>query len=350
MRPLLDTVMTPPRETVHRVSRRAVLLSVVAVVGVVALVNAAAALWLARTPRDLGAQVVQAKWSNVDVAAAQGDEPVDVLLVGDSSCNQGVLPALLTEGTPLRALNLCTIGFGTVADDAWLLADYIARVGAPKTVVVIHSWDVWPRDTSALRATLWTIPGGPPRWDSYAPELPLGAWERFVARWGAWMPLYTRAATLRQALRAPGAASVGSFTPDGFMEPPGVAGAVADRVAEQLRRTQAAPWSVSAWNEEAALALIALAEAHDVRVVFASGPVHEDLLNAPSFTGWMDEYTAWARALADEHPHVAAAAPFYEAIPREEMESADHTNRAGAEHFTRTLGERLREAGEHAAD
>ncbi|MEB3229478.1 MAG: hypothetical protein VKJ64_00600, partial [Leptolyngbyaceae bacterium] len=59
------------------------------------------------------------------------EEPIDWLVLGDSSCNQGVIPEILSRELGGTTLNLCIFGPLLVFNDAWMLEQHIRQVGPP---------------------------------------------------------------------------------------------------------------------------------------------------------------------------------------------------------------------------
>src|SRR5438128_2449200 len=109
------------------------------VLALVALANTAALFVLSRHPVNHGYKVIGAKWELL----REQERPVDWLVLGDSSGNQGVVPAVLSERLGGSSLNLCTVGDLLAVNDAWMLETYIGTVGAPRKVLMVHAYDIW---------------------------------------------------------------------------------------------------------------------------------------------------------------------------------------------------------------
>jgi hypothetical protein len=70
-------------------------------------------------------------------AAARQGEPVDVLVLGDSSGLMGVDPRIIREQTTLSAYNLCTVSWLGVEGNRVLLDQFIATHGQP-SIIIYH--------------------------------------------------------------------------------------------------------------------------------------------------------------------------------------------------------------------
>src|SRR5262245_5791244 len=130
-----------PEELQIACTWRSVAWSIVGAIAVVAILNVAAMGILGAWSTNIGYRLVQEKW---DLLMRQRS-PVEWLVLGDSSCNQGVVPAVLDEELRTTSLNLCTIGDMMLVGDAWMLRSYLQRVGVPRHVVMVHVYDIWGR-------------------------------------------------------------------------------------------------------------------------------------------------------------------------------------------------------------
>jgi hypothetical protein len=94
--------------------------------------NLVAGQMLEGSTPNRGYWLIQKKWEIL----RDLEESVDVLVVGDSSCNQGLNNRVLDQQTRLRSMNLCTIGDALLLDDLWMLRDYLRRFPVPRAVVL----------------------------------------------------------------------------------------------------------------------------------------------------------------------------------------------------------------------
>jgi hypothetical protein len=100
-----------------------------------------------------GYRLIRTKWDILNNLKA----PVDILILGDSSGNQGIDTDLIKQKTGKSAINLATIGNMLSLNDYWMLTEYINKFGqAPSCVVSIHVYDSWHKH--ANNAAIAQIP------------------------------------------------------------------------------------------------------------------------------------------------------------------------------------------------
>lgn len=63
------------------------------------------------------------------------EEPVDVLILGDSVTNSGINPKVIEEMTGLKAINLSMNARWTFYHDVWITEYYIEKFGPPKYII-----------------------------------------------------------------------------------------------------------------------------------------------------------------------------------------------------------------------
>lgn len=312
---------------------------------VLLLANLAAGPFLARATPNEGYRLVAEKWRLVEAQTA----PVDWLLLGDSSCNQGLDPAGFRAAGLGTALNLCTIGDLLTQNDAWMLDSVMAHAGPPRRgVVLTHVYDMWHRAPNPSLLGKVPLPWG--FWSRGAAAIPLRPEQQRRVLLARYAPLYEESASLATALRAgPGAWSPGPVTDAaGFKAE---AEANPEAVAKDVRAHQAfvakAHFKLSAANEAGLEALLTAAEAHGFDVYLVNSPLIEGLDADPAFTGYYADVVASLQAHVAGHPraHLLLAAPM--TFPAEQMVNADHLTVAGAARFTARV---IDEIGRSAAD
>ncbi len=122
----------PAEEVLRSPSIRTWVATALVAMGVVLLCNAAAGRLLEAFPQNDGYAMIKGKWNLMKGLK----RPVDVLVLGDSSCSLGVDPRVIEGEIGGTALNLCTIGDMAVVGDYWMLDHYIEKFGAPKTEII----------------------------------------------------------------------------------------------------------------------------------------------------------------------------------------------------------------------
>ncbi len=334
----LKTILAPPGEKLTESSPRAVLVTAVGTLAIVLLINAYVWGALSVEPRNRGYEVVAHKWS----LAEQATEPVAWFFVGDSSCNQSVVPSVITEITGETALNLCTIGSATVADDAWILDYYMENVGAPGAVVMIHTWDTWQRENDRLIQMLWKLPVGSTAWSGRVPDIDLSRGDEVRTALSGWFPLYSQSASSLQVFT--GAPPVIHFEADGFMPmEANVARANADFDAH-IAHIREADFFASEWSTAGLDALVARTGEAGVTLHFFMPPVIDRLIDDPEFAAWFAGYRAFLAGYADAHSHVVFTGPAPMRTPLENAEKADHVSVEGAAIYSGFVGNLLRAA------
>ena len=337
---MLKTLLTPPEEHVEPMTARQVLPFVVAVIVLLVIANAIAIWELDQRPRNRGYEVIGHKWT----LASEATEPVDLLFVGDSSCNQGIMPSIIEEETGRTVLNLCTVGSATVADDAWILDYYLENVGTPEAVVVVHTWDTWARDETALSRMLWAIPIGAEAWRGREPALELRPADRVLAVVGRQVPLYTQNTSLMAAITSPGSAADIRFEDGGFMPMEEGDPELAAADVRKHRQTAAAGFEVSDWSRAGIDALIDRAAQAEIPVYLVVAPTHVELANDADVVPYFEAHRAMLDELAEaDHVHVASGMPL--PIHPEMLEKVDHVNVEGAAVYSRYVAQALVEAG-----
>ena len=130
-----------PEEITKPIKSKEFVLSLIGTLIFVIIFNFAAKLYLKENTTNRGYWLINKKWELL----FKQKEPVDWLILGDSSCNQGVVPTIVNERLNTSSINLCTIGDMLSLDNSWMLEKYIQRVGVPKNILIVHVYDAWGR-------------------------------------------------------------------------------------------------------------------------------------------------------------------------------------------------------------
>jgi len=318
--------------------------TVAGVVLVLWALNLCAGWYLKRYPQNRGYWLVDHKWTLLD----EMRQPVDWLVVGDSSGNQGLVVDAWQDALGGSAVNLCTVGNLTAANDAWVLEAYMDRFEPPDNVLVVHVWDVWQRQVEPVFAAQI-----PRRWGFWRtaepPFLPdgRGLAQLFLARF---LPLYSDNTSLQKAaydgLRSPSRFLRRRFgtDPDGYMRMDAANSKRVRRTArDSLRAVARERFRVSAINRSALERIRDLAQHYGFQVYLTHSPLYagmhenrafrEDYAQAESF---LDEVV---RGSPNLH-HLDEVITF----PEDQMQTFDHVTHEAAEVFTRRLAEQVREA------
>ncbi|HNT22908.1 MAG TPA: hypothetical protein PKM21_00965 [Anaerolineales bacterium] len=333
-----------PQELPPKARPLHLVLELLGVLILVVLINWAAGVYLAHFSTNQGYWTIHQKW----FLLGRLDEPVDWLVLGDSSCNQGVIPSVLEEELGGRALNLCMVGNITVLGDLWLLEEYLARFDPPQAIILVHVYDVWPRDLNPV--LLGQIPRPWGFWSDHALgedllEDPDVRSQLFLERY---VPLLSQPVTLTKLMRSTFFLQHNPLSPpwrmdaDGFViasEPyPDI---VRRDAQDHLDELSDNPFSISPINRQSYGEITDLAERYKIPVYVFNSPMYEGLYTAPAFRAYFDDAQAQVLRLAEE-AYFARIVREVMTFPAEQMQTVDHVTLPAAEAFTRWLAEQIR--------
>jgi hypothetical protein len=328
----------PPRR-IRLTSLGCFILEVLGSLMVLVLINFFALWYLDRYSTNFGYWTLHQKWNLL----AEMDAPVDWLILGDSSCSQGVLPAIILEQLGESAANLCTIGNVTALSDLWMLEEYIRRFGPPKGVLIIHVYDVWSRDLDPV--LLGQIPRPWAFWNKHTLGDALVSTEEirrelFLERY---VPLVSQRLTLISILKSAFFGELIPFKPlwsmqsDGFV----IADQAKPETAEQDGRDhldfirENAP-SVSSINQEAVKKLVEIAELYQMPLYLVNSPIIESLAAEKDFQAHLGQLQAQLVAIIEPSEYTRLIAEV-KTFPSSQLQTADHLILPGAQEYTHWL-------------
>ncbi|AOY84337.1 hypothetical protein BJP36_34850 [Moorena producens JHB] len=325
-----------PEEIIGSANRRGVLLSLLGTLILVILCNFAAKWYLNDHRPNRGYWLVKEKWEML----LGLKQPVDWLILGDSSCNQGVVPSILNERLDVTSINLCTIGNMLSLNDAWMLEKYIQQSGAPKNVLIVHVYDVWHRGINF--PLLARVPLSWGYWQELEPPLKIrlrGPGILFIERY---FPLYSENKSLSLWFRFPldTFKEVRSYNieEDGFMvwEKPNPSYVEAQKESH-INFARNNQFNLSPYNRQALERIVALAEEYGFNVYLANSPMYEGLYEHEDFQAYFNQLqeTLGAYAAKSERVHYIFREPM--TFPKEQMENADHLIYSAAKVYTNEL-------------
>ena len=300
-----------------------------------ALANIGANLYLKNFPQNRGYWLIQQKWSML----MNTKEPIDWLILGDSSCNQGVIPQIMETELSATAMNLCTIGDSLVLNDAWMLSKYIKEHGAPKNILLVHVYDIWDREIK------WNVTGQTPLnwgyWKKLEPNLSLNTWEKKEVFVNKYIPLYSQNTSLKKAIEN----NDGFFDKKYKLEPKGymvVSEADPWRVERDSRGhlkeiAKSQQFSLSQTNRKSLDALIKLAEKHEINIYLANSPLYQKLYRDADFQAYYNKVQQEFEKISDRHKNFHRVMIEPMTFNKEEMENADHLISSSAEAYTKQL-------------
>lgn len=332
-----------PQEAIKPIKRKEVWINVLGATVVLMLCNGFADLFLNYLNSNRGYFLVSLKWKLLQ----EQTQPVDWLVVGDSSCNQGVIPETLMQQLNGNALNLCTVGSMLTLDDVWMLQQHIHHVGPPRQVVIIHVYDIWHRELEEeTLAHLAQIPLSDDEISAFEPALELDGGKQVQLFLHRSLPLYAAHRSLEEWIREP----IESFresrefivTKRGFMPRSETNLALFQRdVRNHLKFVSRNAFKLSDINQRSLMHLRTLADQHQFDVYFAAAPLYEGLYEDRAFRRY---FRQMQRSLADfaatsDRLHVILNRPI--TFEPEDMQNVDHLKAPAAEVYTRRLAEAI---------
>ena len=322
-----------PKEVIPATGWRRIVTVVAGTLLLTAIINFASVCYLFGNTSNIGYLLLRAKWNLLRNLT----HPVDLPILGDSGGNQGVDPSILKDKLGFSAVNLCSIGDALILNDAWMLGEYISRFGAPRAVLVIHSYDIWSRDKNI--SVLAQVPG---RWWQWTPSANLTLKERVKIMLCRYTPLYAENRTLAELLQHPWTAfpSALKLNPDGFMPESTATPArvVSDAAAHKAFVRENGP-VMSDDNRRALEWMAQTARNSNCDLFVANGPLYDSLYADSAFQVYFARLrTAIADiAAGNDHFHYILSTPML--FPKEKMQSADHLAIAAAREYTTRLAE-----------
>jgi hypothetical protein len=312
---------------------------------VFAALNFGAREMLDRATTNRGYWLIQAKWSRLERLT----RPIDWLILGDSSCNQGVRPDVLRDKLGGSVLNLCTMADLLALNDAWMLQRAIARGAKPKNVVIVHVYDIWQRPAGArLRETL--IPKVPLSWgfwETMRPPLEMSFEQKRAFFLSRYVPLWSENATLSSWARNPAKPFSRSFSLDenGYMRSDVISPQSVEASYQRHRRfLRGRRFAFSKANRLALEQILLMAEEHDFHVYIANSPLYAGLADNEEFQVYYRDVQEGLRGVVKRSPrlsYVLEEPPVFEAS---QMENVDHVNHEAAAVYTERLAEAIRGA------
>jgi hypothetical protein len=296
----------------------------------VAAVNIAARAQLDARPANRGYWLIHAKWGLL----AEQKQPVDVLVLGDSSCNQGFNNAVFDRITGRTSLNLCTAGHATVLGDLWMLREYLRDVGTPKTVLVVHASTTWSRSLDF--AVMAQIPRA--RLIFEQSELPLTPVELLRYLVARHLPLYAEDQSVRRWLRGKLRKLNFKIDRQGFMPANDRTPKGAHGDALGLLKDVEGLAELSPETQRALAGFDALSESYGFDLVVQHAAMYDALLKQTRFRSEMKQLNGHLTAALKSYRRVWFC-PGSMPVTGTELENADHLKVEGSVRYTERLAD-----------
>jgi hypothetical protein len=326
------------KEIIEPSSRKKIVLLLVGVLTIALLFNLVAIgyrNYYANSGWDLAAK----KWEML----LDLNEPVDWLILGDSTGITGVDPAVISAGLGGTSINLCTQGFNGAINDAWMLDTYITKFGPPKNVLLVNFFQTWYIDPSpAVVAALplewcfWKKLDPPMYFDfgdtcnlwlqRYAPI----AVANSVSQWilgGKWFWAGIFPSLNHTVLQSDGL----------FLNWNTFPGLVEQSAQEEITFIRGNPFHVSDSAQRALARIRELAEENGFDVYMVDGPTYQGLFADQVFQVYFAKVRQWESGFAATSERIHYLSSVQLSFPEPLMRDAVHVLPSGAGNFTERL-------------
>jgi len=300
------------------------------VVVTVIIANTAVYLTDAFINLDSGAFLIRSKWNIL----GDLDEPVEWLILGDSSANQGVVPDQFRAQYDGNAVNLGTVGNALLINDVWMIEDYINQHGAPENVVIVHVYDMWYRraDTAVFAHTPWDYMSDIGMFSTPKERAELALY-RYVPLFQSSTQVFRAIANPSQMFKPPISIGDDGFTTVLDPNPSQVERDIESHASGALSKA----FVLSSINETAINLLVDLANKHKFQIYIANSPAHEDLVALDSFQLYVSHISDLLEGIDERSPYIHYVLRDLPTFDSSVMENADHVTKEGATSFTAQL-------------
>lgn len=334
-----------PEEHVRPATFGSLATLLVMVVLLVAGANALASYTLKRMPINRGYALAYGKWTLMERALAE-KKPVDVLIVGDSSSNQGLNPTVIQSETGRGAINLGVVAEALTVAPVWTVERYLdqsSRNGTPpRTVLWMHVYDVWSRvdkNDRRLRGISGSLPSQAWPYINRGPKVRFSTNELALTQR---LPLYFQNVSLASLIRRPlaSAAEARRFDFDEF-------GFTSETVADPalVRRdtrnhqglVRDNPFEMTTLSRRSIDAMGQLTAKHGVEVWIVQSPLCRRIWEDEVFrTRWYEVRDALRKAI-ERYPHLHVTFDEPVLFDDNQMQNCDHVLVDAANEFTRQV-------------
>jgi hypothetical protein len=275
------------------------------------------------------------------------EQPVDTLILGDSSGAYGVLPDVVEEVLGGSAINLCTDGQSAPLADPWMLSTYIEKYGAPGRVILVRTPLTYTRDTP-----LDCIARIPMPWKFWEEMEPEPSWSNdmrsmvflFIDKY---FPLYSQKVSISAMISDPeiyvkifNTLKKGTYTgPVGYSHADPLQ--VEFDSQEMLERIRDTSFSISGDNDRALNSIIELAEQYHFPVYFVNSPIYEQVYSDDIYRDFFRSYSETIDKFIDnETTYLIFEIPM--TFEKTQLQNPNHLIHSSAQVYTGELTEQIR--------
>ena len=331
---------TLPREIPLRTTFRTAVLIALIPVTIIFLINGLLVWQLNRNTPNQGHAIIKAQWERLE----EMKQPVDWIILGDSSALQGVVPQVIETSLGGSAINLGTNAGMILMDDVWMLESYIERFGAPGSVIIVHTYDMWHRDLEAAGLAKTPLSLMAIQDLSVSPSLTPGYMSNVIA--SRYFPLYAENRTIVDLLinrsSANRKATVDEIRAEGYMrvDNPDPDEVYADAARHRIF-VEKNVFELSMENEEALMRLIALSELHGFDTFLVNGPLYEELATDDDFQSYFSDLRETFREASRGNDHFVII-PIKPTFSADQMVNVDHVISSAAMKYTELIAREIR--------
>ena len=325
-----------PKEYIPPSNWRSVVLASIGTLFIVLLFNFIAAWYLSHFSPNTGYLLIRAKWNII----GELKQHVDMLILGDSSGNQGVDPEVIKDELGMYSVNLCSIGQVGIINDALMLQSYLNNQKAPRAVLLVHAYDVWSREINLAALSQISC-----KWLHKDPILNLNLNQKISLYLNRYFPIYSQSSSLSQILKKPwlGFSRNLELQPNGFMRR---LEANPDEVIKDTKMSMAFIHRnlqpVSLPNRKALIKIGNLAEEYKFDVFIINSPLYEGLYSNKNFQRYFKDVMNEIDNIikTNKRLHHILCTPI--TFSKEEMETVDHLTLGAAKIYTTRVIEKIR--------
>jgi len=286
-----------------------------------------------------GYRLIRTKWDILNKL----EKPVDILILGDSSANQGVDTDLIEKKTGKSAINLATIGNVLSLNDYWMLTEYIKKFGSPSCVVNIHVYDIW--HDHANHAAIAQIPLTPIQMVSKLSQAGLGI--KFQAKYllAKYVPSLSENTSLKRLFMRPWKISKPSIplSNTGFQPwPDANPKNVLNDIETHKKFVQKNNFKPSKENIYALEQMGKLSTEKGFSLTIANSPMVDRLYGGRNLKHYLSDVNNFVGKIAAEHDNMYHLFTTPEIFSTSVMQNVDHLTTKAAKVYTLRLLEKIK--------
>lgn len=301
-------------------------------------------------PVNRGNALVYEKWMLMD-RALSAKKSCDILIVGDSSSNQGLDPRVIREETGKSAINLGVVAEALTLEPVWTVDRFFQQSKSfgkpPKTILWMHVYDIWSREdphekrlgaiSAHLPHTAWPyIERGPP--------VSFDTRELWLMKL---MPLYYQNTSLSRLVRLPVKSARFShrfrfdeagFTAETISDPD----VITDDTRRHMAMVRETPeFSMTILSKRSIDTMRRIADKYGAEVWIVQSPLNRSIWEDPVFRKRWYEVRDSLRAATAKDPNMRVMFDEPVLFDDAQMQNCDHLLVDSARAFTKIVIDRI---------